>query len=212
MKNMLYKEFHLAIHPMFYLVLLTAALLLIPEWTYFIALMYIFFITVPNVFSMGKAQNDIGFSAMLPVRRDDIVKARVLSIVTLEVLQIIVSAAFAAVNLAIYPKGNFLLDTNITFIGCSFIMYGVFNVFFMPMFYKTAYKVGIPTLAALTATVLFATGVEMLFIFVPAIKFLDGSANLLAQLPVLAGGIVIFVLLNVLAIKMSVKRFWRVNL
>jgi hypothetical protein len=212
MKNMLYKEFHLVIHPMFYLVLLTAALLLIPEWTYFIALMYIFFITVPNVFSIGKAQNDIGFSAMLPVRRGDIVKARVLSVVILEVLQLVASAAFAAVNLAVYPKGNFLLDTNITFIGCAFIMYGVFNVFFMPMFYKTAYKIGMPTVAALAATVLFALGIEMLFIFVPALKFLDGKANLLAQLPVLAGGIVIFVLLNALAVKMSVKRFERVNL
>ena len=61
MKNLLYKEFHLLIHPLFYLVLLFGALLLIPEWVYFVAVMYFFFIALPNIFSIGKAQNDIGF-------------------------------------------------------------------------------------------------------------------------------------------------------
>ncbi len=212
MKNLLYKEFHLVINPLFFFVLLFGALLLIPEWTYFIAVMYIFWITIPNVFSIGKAQNDIGFSAMLPVRRSDIVKSRVLSIIILEVLQILAAAVFAVINLAIYPKGNFLLDTNATFIGCVFIMYAIFNIVYFPMFYMTAYKIGMPVIAAVAAAMLFALGVELLMIFVPALKFLDGKENIIAQLPVLAGGIIIFVLLNIAALKMSVKRFENINL
>ncbi len=212
MKNLLYKEFHLVIHPMFYLVLLCGALLLIPEWLYFIAMMYVFLITIPNIFANSKAQNDIGFSVMLPVRREDIVKARIVSMVLLEVLQILASAIFAVVNLLIYPKGNFLLDTNITFFGCTFIMYAVFNLLFFPMFYKTAYKIGIPVVAALTAAVLFACIVETVIIVIPGLKFLDGKEHLLAQLPVLAGGILIYSLANFAAFKLSARRFASIDL
>ena len=211
MKSLLYKEFHLVIHPLFYLVLLFGALLLIPEWVYFVAVMYFFFITLPNIFTTSKAQNDIGFSAMLPVRRQDIVKARMASVIILEVLQILLTAVFAAINLAIYPNGNSLLDTNVTFIGCVFIIYAIFNVIFFPMFYKTAYKIGVPVIVATIAVVLLATGIEFLIVLVPALKVLDGR-NFLVQLPVLAGGIVIFVLLNMAAFRISSKRFDRIDL
>jgi ABC-2 type transport system permease protein len=212
MRNLLYKEFHLAIHPLFFLVLVFGALLLIPEWIYFLAVMYFFFITFPNIFAMGKAQNDIGFSAMLPVKRSDIVKARILSIVILEVLQIFVTAMFAVINLLIYPRGNSLLDANATYIGCVFIIYAIFNVIFFPMFYKTAYKIGFPVIIANIAAVAFATGVELLNVFVPWFKVFDGREHLEAQLFVLAGGIIIFTLLNIAAFRMSAKRFDSVNI
>ncbi len=212
MKSLMYKEFHLVISPMFYLVLLFGALLLIPQWVYLVAPSYFLFITVPNLFAIAKAQNDIGFSAMLPVRRNDIVKSRILSLITLEVLQILVTAIFAVVNLAIYPEENFVLDTNATFIGCVFIEYAIYNAVFFPMFYKTAYKIGVPILAACSAALLFAVGVEFLIAFVPGLKVLDGREHIAAQLSVLVGGIIIFVLLNILAYKKSAKNFERVNL
>lgn len=212
MKSLLYKEFHLVIHPLFYLVLLFGALLLIPQWAYFIAVLYIFFITVPNIFSIGKAQNDIGFSAMLPVRRRDIVKARLISVIILEVLQILSTAVFAVVNLAIYPQGNSLLDTNAAFIGCVFILYAIFNLIFFPTFYKTAYKIGVPVMAALAAAMLFGMGVEFLVAFVPAFKTLDGREHIAAQFVVLTGGIIIFILLNIMALRASAKSFETIDL
>ena len=212
MKNLLYKEFRLAIHPLFYLVPLLGALVLIPQWVYFVALMYFFFITVPNIFAVSKAQNDIGFSAMLPVRRQDIVKARVTSVVLLELLQIFVTAVFATINVAIYPQGNFLFDANLAFIGCVFVMFGIYNVIFFPMFYKTAYKIGVPTITALSAAILFAAAVEALLLYVPGARFLDGMAYTAAHFAVLLGGIVIFALLNTAAFKVSVKRFERIDL
>lgn len=212
MKNLLYKEFHLVIHPMFYLVLLFGALLLIPEWIYFLAPMYFFFIVFPNIFTTSRAQNDIGFSTMMPVRRSDIVKARLLSIVIFETAMILATAIFAVINLAIYPKGNSLLDTNATYIGCVFVMFGIFNIIFFPMFYKTAYKIGIPVILANIAAFIFATAIEVLNATMPWFHVLDGRGHLEAQLCVLAGGIIIFALLNFAALRMSTKRFESVNL
>ena len=211
MKNLLYKEFHLVIHPLFYLVLLFGGLLLIPQWAYFIATLYFFFITIPNVFSIGKSQNDIGFSAMLPVRRSDIVKARMASLLVLEVLQILVTAIFAVINLSIYPYDNFLMNTNAAFIGSVFIMYALFNLVFFPMFYKTAYKVGIPIIAAMTVAVLFAAGVEFVTA-IPPLNVLHGREINAAQLAVLAGGVIVLIVLSLAAFRLSVKKFESIDL
>jgi ABC-2 type transport system permease protein len=213
MKNLLYKEFHLTIHPLFYIMPVFGALLLIPNWVYFLAVMYFFFIAFPNIFNMGKAQNDIGFSVMLPVKRSDIVKARMLSVLILELFQIVAAAIFAVINMAIYPAGNYLLmDPNAAYIGFVFIIYAIFNVVFFPMFYKTAYKIGFPVILANIAAVVFAAGIELLNVYVPWFRIFDGREHLIAHLSVLAGGIIVFVLLNIVALRMSVKRFDKVSL
>lgn len=212
MKNLLYKELHLAIHPLFWLMLLSGALLLIPQWLFFLALMYFFFILVPNIFTIGKAQNDIVFSVMLPVRKRDVVKARIMSIVWLELLQILIAAIFEAIHIKIYNVKNFLMDPNIAFFGFVFIMYAIFNLVFFPSFYKTAYKIGIPTIIANAAAVFFATGVEFAVLSIPALHVLDGMGNVAAQMWVLIAGIGIFILFNILAYMISAKYFENIDL
>lgn len=215
MRNLLYKEFRLVINPLFFFTLLFSALLLIPQWVYFVVMLYLLFIAVPNIFTNAKAVNDIGFTVMLPIRKRDVVKARVLSITALELLQIASGAVFAALNMALYPNGNFMIDANIAYLGCVFVMYGIFNAIFFPMFYRSAYKIGWPILLALTAAMLFAAVIETLVLSMPAAAhILDGisSEALLRQLPVMAAGIVLFALLTVLAYKKSAKNFERVDL
>jgi hypothetical protein len=215
MKNLLYKELTLVINPLFYLVALTGALLLIPQWPYLIAMMYFFFITVPNVFQTGKAANDIGFTVMLPVRKRDVVKARLYAIAFLELVQIAVAVPFAALNNALYPEGNFLIDINIAFFGLTFVMYGLFNLVFFPMFYRTAYKMGGAIIASISVAMLFAAAAETLAQVLPgAASLLDGIGQTaqVSQLPVLAAGIAVFVLLNWLAYRVSARRFERVDL
>lgn len=215
MKNLLYKEFRLVINPLSYLTVLFGALLLIPQWVYFVAMLYLFFFIVPNIFNNAKAINDTGFTMMLPVRKRDVVKARVMSIAAIELIQVVSAAFFAILNMSFYPYGNFLLDANIAYLGCVFIMFGIFNVLFFPMFYRTAYKIGWPIAFALTAAILFDTAVEMLVLFLPAAKYLlDGISGdaLIRQIPVLGVGILLFTLLTALAYKKSVKNFEKVDL
>lgn len=215
MKNLLYKEFRLVVHPLYYLTALFSALLLIPQWLYFIAMMYLFFFIIPNIFTNAKAMNDVGFTMLLPVRKRDVVKARVLSIATIELVQIAAGAVFAVLNMMLYPRGNFLIDANIAYLGCVFIMYGIFNAIFFPLYYRTAYKTGWPLAIAMTTAILFSFGVEMLVLLVPsAAHVLDGISReaLIRQLPVLAGGIVLGGLLTALGYKRSVRNFEKVDL
>lgn len=215
MNNLLYKEFRLVIHPFFYLTTLFAAFILIPYWVYFVALMYLLFIPVPNIFVNAKAQNDTGFTVLLPVRKSDVVKARVVSIAVFEILQIAVAAIFVAISVSINPKGNFLIDANLAYLGLGLVLYGFFNLAFFPLFYKTAHKVGLPLGVGLTVFTLLAGIIEVLILLVPTVaNVLDGvtSSALLRQIPVLAGGIVLFVGLTWLAYLLSAKNFEAVDL
>lgn len=213
MKALLYKEFKLSIHPMFYLVTLFSALLLIPQWVFFLALMYFCFISVPNLFSMGKNYKDIYFTATQPVRRSDIVKARVWSITILELLQLALAAVFIAVRLQYYKTPNWFIDANFAFLGLCFVMYGIFNVVMLPMFYKTAYKVGWPSIVGMIAALVFATGVELCIIYnVPFMRFLDGIHTTSAHLITLVASVLIFAGLNYAAYRISAKRFEKIDL
>ena len=215
MINLLYKEFKLVIHPLFHLVPLFGALVLIPNWVYFVALMYFLFIAIPNIFTNAKAQNDIGFSVLLPVRKSDVVKARVLSMAALEVIQIAVAAIFVAISLSLYRQGNFFIDANIAYLGCALVMYAVFNLIFFPMFYRSGHKVGIPLLVALVVTFLFSTAIELLVVLAPAAAMvLDGRSPeaLIRQIPVLVVGMALFALMTWLAYRRSAKNFEGVDL
>jgi len=197
------------------LITLCGALVLSPQWAFFFAPTYLLFIAVPNIFITAKAQKDIEFTALLPVRKSDAVRARVLAIALLQVVQIFVIAIFATLNIILYHTSNFLIDPNVAYIGCVFAMYGIFNVVFFPMLYKTAYKVTVPLIVAMIFTVAFAAGIEFLVVAVPVAAFiLDGISRdaLIGQIPVLVCGIAVFILLTWISIRKSIERYGKVDL
>ena len=196
MRDLLYKEFRLGIHPTMFFFMCFGVLLLIPSWPFFIAFGYIF-IAFMNIYIMGRSNDDIFFTACLPVRKSDTVKARVYSSVVFELIQLILAVPFALINTRyISPQGNMAgMNLNFAFFGCVFIMYGLFNVILIPGFYKTAYKVGVPMLLGSAAAIVFAGAVETAVHLVPALSETVnafGTGHLGIQLPVLAAGIVIF--------------------
>ena len=213
MKALLYKEFKLAINPLFYFVPLFSALILIPQWLYFIALLYFCFMAAPNIFTLSKTYNEVGFSVTQPVMRRDIVKARLLSLVVLELLQILVAAICVAIKLTVMTTPNYIfLDGNLAFLGLSFVMFGLFNIVLLPMFYKTAYKIALPTIIATAAAVAFAAAVELGILYVPFTRFLDGMQTTNAHVLTLLVGIAVFAGLNIAAYRLSAARFETIDL
>ncbi|HPF16413.1 MAG TPA: hypothetical protein PLN92_02430, partial [Thermotogota bacterium] len=91
MKELLYKEFKLAIHPVFYVILLTTTLLLIPNWIFTVAMSYLLWVIVPNFFFAIAANNDTFFSVLMPVKKSDVVKSKIYTVIALELLNIIIA-------------------------------------------------------------------------------------------------------------------------
>lgn len=216
MKDIFYKEFKLFWNPFIYLILLFGTFLLIPHWPYFIAFGYIIWIGFVTAFFMGRSNHDIFFSVSLPVRKKDTVLARVCTIAVIELFQILVAIPFAIMHNVIYLQSNSAgMNPNFAFFGSIFIMYGIFNIILLPGFYKTAYNVGKPMLLAVFFSTVFAAASNFAVMLVPVLNTNlngQGASNFESQLPVLLAGIVLFLLLNWLAYKISADRFEKVDI
>lgn len=215
MKNLLYKELKLAVHPSILIFPFIGMLLLIPAYPYFVAFVYTF-IGFGNLFMMGKTNQDIFFTVSLPIRKKDAVTARFYTIAAIELLQIAVAIPFAIISSIINPQGNAVgIDANFALFGFVFIMYAIFNAVFLPLFYKTAYKIAMPLFLAIAPVSVFIVGVEIAVQTVPFLKnSLDTpqAGRMIPQLLVLIAGILIFVLANVLACKKAARNFDKVDL
>ena len=217
MKKLLKKDFSLSINPFFSIgmPLLTGVLFLIPDWVYFVALLYFIWITIPNFFATCNAQRDNEFTLILPVSKKEIVRSRITSIILLESAHILTAIVFAIINSLLFGLDNFAMNLNAAFFGLALLMYGLFNIVFFPLYYRTAYKYGFPMILGMIAAMIFMVLVEFLAIGVPsAAKLLEGQGSVekIFQRSLLGGGFILFILLNWLTIKMSVSSFEKVDL
>lgn len=217
MKNLLYKEFRLAIHPSVYLFFLLSALLLVPSYPYYVSFFYLM-LGVFLTFKTNRAENDIFYSALLPVRKGDVVRARILAVAILELVNLLIAVPFAILSVKINPAGgnNAGIEPNVAFFGLSFLMYGGFNFIFFPIFYKTGRSEGKAFLWSGVFTLLYIAVAESLAQYIPSpvSAYLDTAekAAQLRQLPVLLGGIVLWAALTLLSAKRSAERFEKVDL
>jgi hypothetical protein len=215
MKNLLYKEFRLASHPTTYLFLSFGVMLLIPNYPGYVAFFYMC-LSVFFLFLSGRENKDIFFTVMLPIRKRDVVKARCVMIALIELAQILISVPFALLAARIYPEGinQAGIEANVAFYGLVFVLFAIFNLIFIPAFYKTAYKIGAPFLFASGAVCLYYGAMESLvWIPSPLQAFLDttDAAMMARQLPILAAGFAIWGLGMFLAYRRAARHFEKVD-
>ena len=150
MKALLYKQFRLVCHPMTLVFLFFGVMLLIPSYPYTLAFFYVMlglFFTFLN----GREQKDIYYSALLPIRKRDTVKASVLFVLVTELASLFIAVPFAVLSVRINPLGGNAvgLEPNVALFAAALLLYALFNGIFLPVFYKTAYKVGVSFLKAI---------------------------------------------------------------
>lgn len=209
------KELALNVHPALYLFALFGLMVLIPSYPYIVAAGYI----VLQIFNYLMASNQnlsVQFTSMLPTKRSDTVCATSFVIILFELLNFAVIAICLLPSKLLYPDGNIVgLDANLTLLGVVLLCFAAFNLAFLPNYFKTCYKVGVPTLLGLLSFLGIYCVCETLVQAIPSLTAaLDGYATefLWARAVVLAVGLVAFVAANFAAIKISVKKFEKVNL
>ena len=109
MKALLYKEFKLAMHPMCYVFIAFFPLMvLIPDGGYPKGIAFIYLLTCyPVLFlgaNKGQQSNDLLFSTLLPVRKKDIVKARIFTVIILQFAFIAIMSCCSLSNCWKKPK------------------------------------------------------------------------------------------------------------
>ena len=141
MKSLM-KEWKLCMHPMGYIMLLCASLVLVPGYPYGVTCFYmglaIFFICLT-----ARENHDAAYTLMLPVSRRDAVRGRILFCSVLEVLDLVLIAVFILVKKAIGDTPNPAgLDAGVALVGDAMIIFAIFNLVFFPNYYKDINKPG----------------------------------------------------------------------
>lgn len=216
MTNLIYKEFKLSAHPTMYIFLSFALMLLIPGYPYYIPLFY----TCLSLFFMfisGRENKDVLYTTTLPIRKSDAVKARCLFIALIELAEVLLCGLVAVFKAMILTDVSNLagIDANPAFFGLALIMLALFNIIFIPAFYKTAYKAGVPFIFACTAIAIYIIVAESLvWIPSPIRAYLDttDSVVMVKQLPILIAGIVIWILTTYASYKKAAKNFEKVDI
>lgn len=216
MKTLLYKEFKLASHPTTWLFLVMCAMMLIPNYPGYVEFMYIC-LSIFFIFLAGRENKDIFYTVLLPVRKRDVVKARCLMIAIIELAQIALAVPFAVLAAHLYHNvGNVTgIDLNVAFFGSVFLFFAVFNVTFIPVFYRSAYKAGFTLIIGGIALLLYYFAAEMLvWIPSPISTFLDTMAPdmMVKHLPILLGGMAVWVLTWIFTYHRAAANFEKVDL
>lgn len=228
MKNLFYKELKLSIHPLCYVFVILFALMgLIPSYPPTVS--YIYTIASYTFLFLGanKAQttNDLFYTLNLPIVRKDVVKARMASIIYLQILTtvplflcLLVRTLFIN-QLILADGGETLLSIDVyqlpVLIGIITLSFAIIDAIYVPWFYKTGKSIIGPTLVSAFVGVILLIGLPVALAYIPG--FLDmvtlGSvnANYYVQFGIMAFGLACYILSRFTITKSATKNLEKLD-
>lgn len=229
MKSLIYKEFKLAMHPICYIFMfLFPFMMLIPHYPVAISFIYILS-AYPILFlgaNKGQQSNDLLFTTLLPVRKKDIVLARMITCLTMQVVGILITIALhplAAYINSIIPvsdpnlaslESGIPLSGLISIIAIVIIGYTFADLIYFPIYYKKGKSIVLSTLLTILFYALFISTFTIVIVYIPGCEwYLDILANkgILPQLILLVISIIFSIIGHYLSYKISYKRLEKVD-
>jgi hypothetical protein len=226
MKALIYKELKLAMHPICYVfIVLFPFMILIPSYPLGIGFIYVL-TCYPILFlgaNKGQQSNDLLYSTLLPVRKKDIVMARILTVIFMQIAFILVMSALYPVariiNNAIaqsaekpseYMIPGLGLDSYVLLVAIALIGYAIADIIFFPIYYKHGKSIVMSTLFTILGFVVYIGIFTIGLPFIPGLDILN-NLHLGIQFAILGAAILISFGLHVVVYKVSSKRLEMVD-
>lgn len=207
-KQLLYKEFKLVVHPTLYVFILLGSLVLVPAYPYgvifFFGCMAVYF-TLLN----GRENQDILFTILLPVKKRAVVQMTMLLFLLTQLGQLAISVPFAFLRPLLIPDGNPVgIEANVAFYGFGLLIYGLFNLTFLPLYFRDSERIGRVFVISQIGVIFLILIMEMMA-HIPGLKWIDAldAASLTKQLPILIVGGLVYVVATFFSYHQSVKNF-----
>lgn len=210
--DLLYKELRLAAHPNLIVFMFMGALLLVPDYP--MGVVFLFGMLGPYITVFyDRETRDTYFTALLPIRKRDVVTGKVLLIVFAQLGELVISLPFALARPLLYDGNSVGIDANAAYYGFGLMIFAIYDFIFLTRYYRTAYKVGGAFILAILPAALAIVAMEASVHF-EALAWLDAldTASLLRQLPILALGAALYAAGIFFACRISQSRFERVDL
>lgn len=217
MRNIMRKEMKLSASILSYLFILFGLMFFLPGYP---ILCGAFFVTLGlfQGFQFAREANDIVFSALLPIRKKDVVKGKYLFVCFIEACSLILMLASALIRMtlladAVAYRTNALMNANFFALGGALLIFGLFNLIFLGGFFKTAYKLAKAFVTYIIAAFLTICVLEALH-HVPGLEAVNafGFDRLGLQLLLLLAGLAAFLGMTLLSYRSACRNFERIDL
>lgn len=217
MFKLLNKEYKLTVMPLVYAFFSFVAMLFIPSYPYTV----IFFYTTLAIFFCflsSRENKDLLYMVTLPIPKEDMVKARYGTVVSVEIIQMLLSVPFCIVRCTLLTYENVAgIEANIAFLGLVFVQFAIFNTIFLGMYFKKADNVGIAFLVSSIVEFIVIIVIEASVHIAKAVQgscFWDQTDRkaLIAQIPIFIVGLLFFVIMTFISYQRDVKNFLKQDL
>lgn len=226
MKALLYKELRLAMHPICYLfIILFPFMILIPSYPLGVGFIYVL-ACYPILFlgaNKGQQSNDLLYSVLLPVRKKDIVKARIMTVILMQVTFMLLLTALyplaRLVNTAVIQSASkpdefkipgLGLNSFVLLLAIGVIGYAIADLIFFPIYYKKGRSIVMSTLFTIFGFVAYIGIFTIALPYIPGLEIMN-NMHIGIQFAILGGAILISFLLHLLVYRISSKRLERVD-
>ena len=216
MKKLLYKEMKLSANPLSYCFIAFSAMTMIPRYPILVSSFFIC-LGIFHTYQQIREYDDITYTVMLPVKKQDVVTAKYLFVLFIESMAFILYTSLTIIRMkalgAAAPyAANQLMNANAAYLGYAMIVFAAFNSIFLAGFFKTAYKIGKPFLMFCIVNFIIISVGEILH-HLPGLESLNDPSNLsIAQLVLFAIGVTVFLLCTCLSYQTSRKDFELIDL
>lgn len=233
MKALIFKEFKLAMHPICYIfIIVFPFMILIPNYPLSITFIYIL-ATYPILFlgaNKGQQSNDLLFSTLMPVRKKDIVLARLITVSFIQIFSILLASLLLPLaNLISSNIANDVAQTPgavapsvpgltrngfLSIIGFVLAGYALSDLIFFPIYYKKGKSI----VASSILTILFFTVFILVFtLILPLVNGMESykgylcDNGILPQLLVFGIGVIIYIGIHYLVYKIASRNLEKVD-
>ena len=230
MKALLYKEFKLAMHPICYVfIAMFPLMILIPSYP--IAIGFIYVLTCyPVLFlgaNKGQQSNDLLYSTLLPIRKKDIVKARIMTVFIMHLAFIAITSALYPVALMINnaitesalaedPMANSItnaglgLNSYVLVLAIVLVGFAIADLIFFPIYYKNGKSIVMSTLLMILGFVVYLGVFTIGLPYIPGCEWIN-ELPLYIQFIALGVSIILYAVLHLAVYKISARRLERVD-
>lgn len=226
MKALIYKELKLAMHPICYVfIALFPFMTLIPRYPLGIGFIYVL-TCYPILFlgaNKGQQSNDLLYSTLLPVRKKDIVLARIFTVIFMQVAFVLIMSALYPVALLInnviianaknpsdYMIIGLGLNSFVLLIAIAIIGYSIADLIFFPIYYKKGKSIVMSTLFTILGFVVYIGIFTIGLPFIPGLEILN-NLHIGIQFGVLAFALIVSFAFHVIVYKVSSKKLEKVD-
>ena len=216
MKKLLYKEMKLSANPLSYWFIAFSAMTMIPSYPILVGSFFIC-LGIFHTYQQIREYDDVTYTVMLPVKKRDIVTAKYLFVLFIELTAFILCTLLTIIRMKILGTAvpyatNQLMNANMAYLGYTMIVFAVFNSIFLAGFFKTTYKIGKPFFIFCVVSFIIIIMGEILH-HIPDLESLNNPSNLsMPQVVIFAIGVVVFMLCTWLSYQKAVKDFEGIDL